>query len=193
MGYYSELKKEEILSPAMTWMKFGDVINQLWKDKYCMIPLICVILNSQIHRSSRMVVTSSWGEKEMESCCLMGIVSVLKDEKIPKISYTTIWICLTQIVQFSCSVMSNSLWPHGLQQARLSCPSPTPIAYSNPCPSHWHHPTTSSSVVSFSSAFNLSQHQGLFRWVSSSHQVAKGLEFQLQHQSFQWIFRTDLL
>ena len=41
--------------------------------------------------------------------------------------------------------------------------------------------------------FNLSQHQGLFQWVSSSHQVAKVLEFQLQHQSFQWIFRTDLL
>ena len=39
--------------------------------------------------------------------------------------------------------------------------------------------------------FNLSQHQGLFQWVSSLHRVAKGLEFQLQHQSFQWIFRTD--
>ena len=42
-------------------------------------------------------------------------------------------------------------------------------------------------------ALNLSQHQGLFKWVRSSHQVAKVLEFQLQHQSFQWIFRTDLL
>ena len=41
--------------------------------------------------------------------------------------------------------------------------------------------------------FNPSQHQGLFQWVSSSHQVAKILEFQLQHQSFQWIFRTDFL
>ena len=41
--------------------------------------------------------------------------------------------------------------------------------------------------------FNLSQHQGLFKWVSSSHQVTKVLEFQLQHQSFQWIFRTDFL
>ena len=41
-------------------------------------------------------------------------------------------------------------------------------------------------------ALSLSQHQGLFKWVSSSHQVAKVLEFQLQHQSFQWIFRTDL-
>ena len=40
-------------------------------------------------------------------------------------------------------------------------------------------------------AFNLFQHQGLFQWVSSLHQVAKVLEFQLQHQSFQWIFRND--
>ena len=40
-------------------------------------------------------------------------------------------------------------------------------------------------------AFNLSQHQGLFQWISSSHQVAKVLELQLQHQSFQWIFRTN--
>ena len=42
-------------------------------------------------------------------------------------------------------------------------------------------------------AFNLSQHQGLFKWVSSLHQVAKVLEFQLQHHSLQWIFRTDFI
>ena len=42
-------------------------------------------------------------------------------------------------------------------------------------------------------AFNLSQHQGLFQWVSSLHQVTKVLELQLQHQSFQWIFRIDFL
>ena len=42
-------------------------------------------------------------------------------------------------------------------------------------------------------ALNLSQHQGLFKWVSSSYQVVKVLEFQLQHQSFQWTPRTDLL
>ena len=45
----------------------------------------------------------------------------------------------------------------------------------------------------FPPALNLSQHQGLFQWVSSSHQVAKVLEFQLQHLSFQWTHRTDLL
>ena len=45
----------------------------------------------------------------------------------------------------------------------------------------------------FSPAFNLFQDQGFSQWVSSSHQMAKVLEFQLQHQSFQWIFRTDFL
>ena len=57
-----------------------------------------------------------------------------------------------QSVQFSHSVVSNSLWPHGLQYARPPCPSPTPRAYSNSCPlSRWCHPTISSSVVPFSS------------------------------------------
>ena len=51
------------------------------------------------------------------------------------------------------------------------------------------HPLSSPSPP----ALNLSQHQGLFRWVNSSHHVAKVLEFQLQHQSFQWIFRVDFL
>ena len=50
------------------------------------------------------------------------------------------------------------------------------------------HPLSSPSPP----AFNLSQHQGLFQWISSLHQVAKVLELQLQHQSFQWIFRTGL-
>ena len=51
------------------------------------------------------------------------------------------------------------------------------------------HPLSSPSPPTF----NLSQHQGLFQWVSSLHQVAKVLELQLQHQSFQWIFGTDFL
>ena len=63
---------------------------------------------------------------------------------------------------------------------------------------HVHHVSdaiqTSHPMLSpFPYTFNLSQHQGLCKWVSSSHQVAKILEIQLQHQSFQWIFRTDFL
>ena len=92
------------------------------------------------------------------------------------------------------SVVSNSLGPHGLQHARLPCPSLSPRACSNSCPlSCWYHTTISSSVVPFSSCLHFSQHQGLFKWVSSSHQVAKVLEFQPQHQSLQWTLRTDLL
>ena len=182
---------------------------------------------------------------------------------------------------FSCSVMSNSLWSHGLQHDRFPCASLSSGVCSNSCPlSQWYHPPVLSSVIPFSSClqissasgylpkswlfqsggqsigastsasvhfssvlqscltlchpmdcsipgllvhhqlpeftqthihwvsdaiqpshllsspspvFNLSQHQGIFKWVSSSHQVAKVLEFQLQHQSFQWIFRTDFL
>ena len=94
-------------------------------------------------------------------------------------------------VQFSHSVMYDSLQSCGLQHARLPCPSSTPRACSISCWSRrWCHPTILSSVVPFSSCL-LSQHQGLFQWVSSSHQVAKVL--RRQHQYFQWTFRTDFL
>ena len=56
------------------------------------------------------------------------------------------------LVQFSCSVVSESLWPYGLQHARLPCLLPIPGVYSNSCPlSWWCHPTTSSSIIPFSS------------------------------------------
>ena len=97
-------------------------------------------------------------------------------------------------VQFSRSVVSDSLQPHELQHTRPPCLSPTPGVYPNSCPlSQWCHPAISFSVIPFSSCSNPSQHQGLFQWVNSSHEVAKVLEFQLQQQSFQWTPRTDLL
>ena len=152
------------------------------------------------------------------------------------------------VIQFSCSVMSDSLWPHGPQHVRLPCPSQTPRVHSNSCPlSQWCHPTISSSVVPFSfflqsfpasGSFTMSQlfvsggqsigvsasasvlpmniqdwfplgwtdlissqSKGLSGVFSNTtvqkHQFftsgAKVLAFQLQHQSFQWIFRTDFL
>ena len=58
----------------------------------------------------------------------------------------------SEAIQFSCSVVSDSLQPHGLEHARPPCPSPTPGVHSNSCPSSgWCHPTISSSVVPFSS------------------------------------------
>ena len=62
-----------------------------------------------------------------------------------------IGLVLTVSVQFSHSLVSESLWPHEPQHARPSCPSPTPGVYPNPCPlSQWCHPTISSSVIPFS-------------------------------------------
>ena len=96
----------------------------------------------------------------------------------------------TLFLLVSHSVLSNSSRSHGLQHARLPCPSPSLGICSNSCPlSRWFHPIISPSPP----AFNLSQHQGLFQWVSSSHQVTKVLVFLLQHQSFQWIFKVDFL
>ena len=67
-------------------------------------------------------------------------------------------------VQFSQSVMSNSLRPHGLQHNRPPCPSPTPRVHSNSCPlSQWCHPTISSSVVTFSSCLQCFPASGSFQ------------------------------
>ena len=94
--------------------------------------------------------------------------------------YIYIYIYHINSVQFSCSVVSNSLRPHGRQHARPPCPSPTPGVHPNSCPlSRWCHPTISSSVVPFSSCLQ-SFPEGLLQGVCSSHQVAKVLEFQLQ-------------
>ena len=102
-------------------------------------------------------------------------------------------VLLSHILLFSCSVVSDSLQPYELQQARLPCPSLPPRAGSNSCPLSWRcHPTISSSVVPFSCPPSFPA-SGLFQWVGSLQQVAKVLEFQLQHQSFQWVFRTDFL
>ena len=98
-------------------------------------------------------------------------------------------------VQFTSDVQScPTLWPHESQHARslsitnsrslLKLTSIELVMDIQPS-----HPLLSPSPL----ASSPSQHQVLFQWVSSSHQVAKGLEFQLQHQSFQWIFRTDFL
>ena len=70
--------------------------------------------------------------------------------------------------------MSDSLWPRGLQHARVPCPSLTPRACLNSCPSsRWCHPTISFSIIPSPPAFNLFHHHSLFWWVGSSHQWPK--------------------
>ena len=84
--------------------------------------------------------------------------------------------------------------PHGLQHARPPCQSLTPRVYSNSCPlSPWCHPTISSSGVPFSSCLQSFPASGSFPVSQFFASGGEGLEFQLQHQSFQWIFRTDFV
>ena len=114
----------------------------------------------------------------------------LKRKEIPYINT----LVVISSVQFSRSVVSDSLRPHELQQARPPCPSPTPEFTQTHIPRvgdaiQPSHPLSSPSPP----APNPSQHQSLFQRVNSSHEVAKVLEFQLQHQSFQRTPRTDLL
>ena len=85
--------------------------------------------------------------------CLLNPCSLEDNSRAHLCSFAQILEYLNWVtVQFSCSVMSNSLLPHGLQHARLPCPSPTRGACSNSCPlSQWCHPTISSSLFPFSS------------------------------------------
>ena len=141
----------------------------------------------------------SWNENEMRrpSCLHPGPVEVREFPRVKE----SVRLDNFQFssVQFSRSVVSNSLQTHESQHSRPPCSSPTPGVHSNSCPSsQWCHPAISSSVVPFFSCPHPSQHQRLFQWVSSSYQVAKVLEFQLYHQSFQWTpglisFRMDRL
>ena len=100
-----------------------------------------------------------------------------------KINWLSVRASVSRPVQFGCSVVSDSLWPHGLPglPVHRQLPQFTQIHV------RWvgdaiqpSHPLSSPSPPNF----NLSQHQGLFKWLSSSHQVAEGLKFQLPRQSF---------
>ena len=123
---------------------------------------------------------------------VLPVYKYLSDEGLNKAcSYDATYLQFHSVAQ-----LCPTLQPHGLQHTR----SPLPVHHQLPEPTQTHvhcvddaiqpsHPLLSPSPH----AFNLSQHQALFKWVSSLHQVAKVLEFQLQHQSFQWTPRTDLL
>ena len=160
---------------ALLYSKLTHIVKQLYSNK-----------DFKKQRGNKtMEQKSYWGKKKFifiykyNNCCT--------DNKEEAVCF------LYGSVQFSCSVVSDSLRLHELQHARPPCPSPTPGVYQ----SHAHrvgdaiqpsHPLSSPSPP----APNPSQHQGLFQWVNSLHEVTKLLEFQLQLKSFQWTPRTDL-
>ena len=105
-------------------------------------PSLVLSICFKIYRPTRLVYffLCEFGGLYLSSSCLFHL------------GYQTCRHKLVQLLLFSHSVMSNSLRPHGLQQAGLPCPSPSPGVCSNSCPlSQWYHPTISSSVILFSS------------------------------------------
>jgi len=152
---------------------------------------------------------SVWDNCKQQNCSILWPCSVIRGSLSCKL--TAAWHLLLKriflktdsivrsFIQFSSdqishSVVSDSLQPRESKHARPLCPSPAPEFTQT----HVHqvgdaiqpyHPLSSP----FTPAPNPSQHQGLFQWVNSLHEVAKVLEFQPQHQSFQWTPRTDLL
>ena len=93
----------------------------------------------------------------------MGLWSLEEESGVGSLSERWLWWWCGVSVQFSCSVVSDSLWPHGLQHARLLCPSPTPRVYSNSCPlNQWCHPTILSTVVHYSSHLQSFPESGSF-------------------------------
>ena len=160
----------------------------LWRRKWKPTP---VFLPGKSHGQKSLRGYSPWG------CKTVRHVLATKQQQHVVINWTDINIFISDLEnQFSsvaqlcltlCGTMDHSTPGLPVHHQLLEF-----TQNSRPL-SQWYHPTISSSSSPSPSAFNLSQHQGIFKWVSSSHQVAKVLEFQLQHQSFQWTLRTDFL
>ena len=145
--------------------------------------LLTLIIN--IIKETNNFTIEAWGQLVLSMWGSLSLSEIAWENK-------KCYFVLDISVQFSHSVMSNSLRPHELQHARPPCPSPTPGVHPNPCPLfHWCHPMISSSVIPFSScpqsfpasgSFPMSQ---LFASGSQSTGVSASVLL--------WIFRTDFL
>ena len=114
----------------------------------------------------------------------------VKNLCIPGINPTWSWCS----VQFSCSIISDSLWPHGLQHARLPCPSPNARACWNSCPlSRWYHLTLSSSVIPLSTCLQSFLESGSFPMSQFSLSSGQNIGVSASASVLQWIFSTDFL
>ena len=164
----------------------GVIKSQTWLSGWA-----CTVLTSRISescgnsvwimRNHQTVFHSSCTIWHSHQQCMWVPVSPHPHQHLSVFLMIDILASVKWLLLFSRSVMSDSLQPHGLQHARLPCPSPSPEIGSNSCTlSRWCHLIISSLSSPSPPAVNLSQHQGLSQWVGSLHQVAKVLELQLQ-------------
>ena len=129
--------------------------KMLWRRKCHPTP---VFLPGKSHGQRRLAGYSPWGCEESDMIEQLSIWECVHTQ-----THTHIYISV-QFSSVSCSVLSDCLWPHGLQDARPSCLSPTPRVYSNSCPlCQWSHSTISSSANPFSSHLQSFSASGTFQ------------------------------
>ena len=139
--------------------------------------LVCLSLWFLSCKGVLLVVLTTWnGQSESEMVCAQCLV-YRKFSSVQFLSHVQLFVTPWIVALQAPLSITNSQSSPKLMSIESVMPSPPSHSLSSPSPP----------------AFNLSQHRGLFKWVSSSHEVVKVLEFQLQHQSFQWTPRTDLL
>ena len=182
MDYYSAIKKNTFESVLMRWIKLEPIIQSEVSQKERGLFLLDFTRVAQFVQAKPEVINPKYQN-------INNPWSHLKTVQIPpgtQMPFSQSVSSVAQSCPTLCDPMNRS--PPGL-----------PVHHQLPefiqTLVHWvsdaikpSHPLLSPSPP----ALNLSQHQDLFQWVNSSHQVAKVLEFQLQHQSFQWTPRTDL-
>ena len=164
--------------PYILWAALSLLHCIIAEQHLCSLwPVWCFLLHYIHTKVVAILLLSKW----ITGCTSRAGLCCHKNTRRPLSTvFLTWWLLLLLLLLFSRSVVSNSLWPHGLKHTRLPCPSPTPGACSNSWPlSQRCHPTISSSVVPFSSCPQSFPASGLFQWVNSSHQVTKILELQL--------------
>ena len=154
-----------------SWLTVGDC---KWIPRGHLLIILAQHNNLLFLKSQQKYISMTSIPSFKNNCWLSILFPLIK-------SKSTDWGTSVRSVQFSRSVVSDSLWFHESQHSRPSCPSPSPGVHSNSCLlSRWCHPAISSSIVPFScpQSFPASGKRWV-KWVNPSHQVAKVLKFQL--------------
>ena len=150
-------KLRELVMDREAWRAavHGVAKSQKWLSDWTELDWNLVTKTKSVHRLHLPLLEVDLSQRFVFGCKSIHRITL---------SIFTLYLSPFSSVQFTCSVVSDSLWPHGLQHARVPCPSPTLRVYSNSCSlSQWCHPTISSSVVPFSSCLQSFPASGSFQ------------------------------
>ena len=178
---FSLLESATNLSLCLSLNSFCHKISKTWIHEGSCFQIFRIVVAVVQSLSCVQIFVNSWNAAHLASLSFTISQSLLKLVSIESVSSVT-QLCPTRCNSMDCSTpgfpvhhqLPDLAQTHVHWVSDAIQPSP-PLSSTSP------------------PALYLSQHQGLFQWVSSLHQVARVLEFQLQHQSFQWIIRTDFL